>query len=114
MYLYINQAQYNELHAINNAMIINEQVVYNGVNYAPNGVIVYRFSESEFKAYDARCTHNHVEGHRLEIFDNYKAKCTVCGSSFELIYGSPLSGPANYSLLEYQTRLEGNTLYINN
>lgn len=113
-YIYLNQAQYNDLHAVNNAMIIDDKVLYNGVNYAPNGVIIYRFSDAEFKAYDATCTHNHEERHPIEIFDSYKARCTVCGSEFELIYGTPIKGPASYSLLEYKTRIEGNALYVSN
>lgn len=113
-YIYLNQAQYSPLHAVNNAMTIDNTVVYNGVNYAPNGVLIYRFSETEFKAYDARCTHNIENADPLKIFDSYKARCPVCGSEFELLYGSVIKGPAGYSLLEYQTRVEGNTLYVSN
>lgn len=101
--LYISQPQFSDLHAIGNSMLLKQEDVI-GRNYAEHGVIVYRVSEGEFKAFDARCTYKPQEQHRLEITDDFVvAKCTECGSEFVLVYGSPSKGPATIPLREYNT-----------
>ncbi len=112
--IYVNQAQFSDLHAIGNSMILKEEDVI-GRNYAKHGVIVYRFSEDEFKAFDARCTYEPKEQHRLEITDDYVvARCTDCGSEFILVYGAPSKGPANMPLREYNTYFSGSILRVFN
>lgn len=80
------------------------------------GIIVYRFSPEEFRAYDRHCTFQidencqvTVDGSGIVAVDN---EC--CDSHFLLVDGAPIEGPANIGLHQYNTAFDGNTLSIFN
>lgn len=80
------------------------------------GIIVYRFSPEEFRAYDRHCTFQVNDGCRVNI-DQTGISATdneCCDSQFLLVDGTPIDGPANFGLHQYNTSFDGNTLFIFN
>jgi nitrite reductase/ring-hydroxylating ferredoxin subunit len=80
------------------------------------GIIIYRFSPEEFRAYDRHCTFLVDEYCRVSV-DNtqitaHDADC--CDSKFLLVDGAPIDGPANIGLHQYNTSFDGNSLLIFN
>jgi nitrite reductase/ring-hydroxylating ferredoxin subunit len=69
------------------------------------GIIVYRASIDEFKAFDRHCTWNVGNFDRVVMEeDNIIARDTDgCGSSFIITDGSAVDDPAFVPLTEYQT-----------
>lgn len=82
------------------------------------GIIVYRFSQDEYLAYDRTCTYLPDRADSRVGLDStlINAVDSSCGSKFELNSGSALKGPASAPLQRYITSLNetGNTLYIKN
>ena len=68
------------------------------------GIIVYRHSIDEFTAFDRACPYHPNEPDALvRVFDPPLAVDTLCGSTFELIYGSVVIGPSQHPLRQYRT-----------
>ncbi len=80
--------------------------------YDYNGIVVYRLSEDEFRAFDRTCTYNISE--RIVVEEPPIAECKDCESSYLLIDGSVVDGPAIYPLRQYQARLDYPYVYITN
>jgi nitrite reductase/ring-hydroxylating ferredoxin subunit len=80
------------------------------------GIIVYRKAQAEFKAFDRNCTYNPTDSCAIVELDSNLSSvvCRCCNSKFYLIDGSVNRGPANTSLKEYRTSLQGRDLYISN
>ena len=80
------------------------------------GIIVYRISNNEFKAYDRHCTFNPSSTCALVSVDanNITATDDCCGSTFSLMNGSVTSPPAPAPLKEYVTSFDGSILRITN
>lgn len=80
------------------------------------GIIVYRYSQDQFKAYDRHCPYDATSTCALVSVDanNIEASDPCCGSRFLLSSGQPLAGPSGYPLKEYQTSFDGNILRIYN
>jgi len=70
------------------------------------GIIVYRLSMDEFRAYDRACPH---EPHAANCLVSISASSAVlaeddcCGSVFILTDGSVLEGPSDFPLKAYRT-----------
>ncbi|MBP9151894.1 MAG: hypothetical protein KBF73_06390 [Flavobacteriales bacterium] len=80
------------------------------------GIIVYRFSPEEFRAYDRHCTFMVDDNCRVTM-DNTDISATdteCCDSQFLIIDGAPIDGPAAIGLQQYNTDYDGNTLFIFN
>lgn len=80
------------------------------------GIIIYRLSPDEFRAYDRHCTFQVEDGCVTDV-DNtnitaFDADC--CSSKFLIVDGAPIDGPANIGLQQYNTQFNGNTLLITN
>ncbi len=68
------------------------------------GIIIYRTSDSEFKAYDRACPfHPHEDNAFVRVDQAWLATCPECGSMFELNFGSVVDGPSKHPLREYRT-----------
>ncbi len=68
------------------------------------GVIVYRLSFEEFTAFDRACPHHPFDSDALvRVFDPPLATDTLCGSTFLLLDGSVVQGPARHPLRQYRT-----------
>ncbi len=107
----LNKAEFN-------SFIIGTHVFITGGG-SGLGIVVYRLSQNEFKAYDRMCTSKtHNEWVRLTDSPNSTIllECQECGSRFSLIDGSVNKGPAYFYLTEYQTYYNQtlNTLWITN
>lgn len=80
------------------------------------GLIVYRSSPTEFKAYDRHCPYQPENQCRLIVDESeIMARDTACCHSAYLITdGSPTEPPAALSLQQYHTSFNGTTLRIYN
>jgi len=92
---------------------------YGGYEYftgGVNGVVVYRLDEWSFYAFDRACSFDwdnpdswlwmHPNG--IMLVDS------CCGSVFNILDGSVISGPARYPLRQYYTRYDGWQLRVYN
>jgi hypothetical protein len=79
------------------------------------GIIIYRFSDVEFRAFDRACpVHPYDECAIVRVTDPPLANDDCCNSTFLLIDGSPVSGPARHPLKEYRTFLNYPWLQVSN
>ena len=80
------------------------------------GIIVYRFSPDEFRAYDRHCTFMVDENCRtsMDNSDITSVDTECCDSKFLIVDGAPIDGPAAIGLHQYNTQFDGNTLLIYN
>lgn len=92
---------------------------YGGYMYFTGGVagiVVYRLDNTTFFAYDRACPYDWeehdawiwVEESGLTLIDRH------CGSRFNILDGSVISGPAKYPLKMYRTRYDGMILKVYN
>lgn len=92
---------------------------YGGYEYFTGGVagvIVYRLDETTFFAYDRACPYDWqdpdswlwVDESGLLIIDS------CCGAKFNILDGSPISGPTSLSLKHYKCRYDGMSLLVYN
>lgn len=92
---------------------------YGGYEYftgGVNGIVVYRLDEWSFYAFDRACSYDwenpdswlwmHPNG--IMLIDS------CCGSVFNILDGSVVSGPARYELRQYYTRYDGWQLRVYN
>ena len=80
------------------------------------GIIVYRASPDEFRAYDRHCTFLVEDGCQTSVdnTDITAVDSDCCLSKFLIVDGAPIDGPANIGLQQYNTQFNGNTLWITN
>ncbi len=79
------------------------------------GIIIYRQSVDEFRAFDRACPyHPHDDCAIVRVYDPPVAKDTCCGSRFLLIDGSVVTGPAQHPLREYRTYYNHPYLQVTN
>ena len=85
-------------------------------NQGYNGLIIYRFSNFEYYAYDKSCTYEPLTScAEIDSINSSLAICSCCNSVFLLDQnGSVANGPAILPLKKYSTFLEGNMLFISN
>lgn len=86
------------------------------INGGSRGIIIYRVSNEEFKAYDRHCTYDSGNSCALVSVDgtNITGMDDCCGSTFILTDGSVTKGPASLPLKQYQTSFDGAVLRIFN
>lgn len=111
--------KFTDLHAIGNSVIITSE--YAGIRsagYDYNGIIVYRFSENEFYAFDRTCPFNIGKSISV-ITENASdpiAECPECGSEYVLpSFAFPTEkGPSRVPLKQYNTNFDGVTISVYN
>lgn len=105
--LYINNPSYVKLSTVGGWLYVNGGV---------RGILVYRSSTSEFKAYDRNCTYQSADACATLFVDNtdIMAVDTCCGSQFLIVDGSIIKGPAAVPLKQYNTTFDGSLLHIYN
>lgn len=86
------------------------------INGGSRGIIIYRVSNEEFKAYDRHCTYDSDNNCAQVSVDasNITAVDDCCGSTFILTDGAVTKGPASLPLKQYQTSFDGSVLRIFN
>ena len=105
--IYTNDPSFNE---------ISVPGTWTYVNGGSRGIIIYRVSNSEFKAYDRHCTYDSRNSCALVSVDatNITATDNCCDSEFLLVDGSVIKNPASLPLKQYQTSFDGAVLRIYN
>ena len=82
-----------------------------------NGIIIYRYDDQVFYAYDRTCTFQPSKNCAVEIDDSgWLPSCPCCQSQFIITFnGSPTeNSKAMLSLKQYHTRISRGVLYISN
>ncbi len=106
--IYVNNPSYINLNSIG-----GWQYISGGVR----GILLYRSSSSDFKAYDRNCTYqpsNSCATVRVDNSNLIVSDSSCCNSKFSIIDGSVLQGPASLPLKTYNTSFDGNVLHIFN
>ena len=104
----LNSPENISLSALGGSLVIENQ--------AYNGLIIYRFSNYEYHAYDKSCTYEPLTAcAEIDSINSSLAICSCCNSVFLLDQGgSVANGPAILPLKRYSTFLDGNMLFISN
>lgn len=108
--IYPNSTEYQELNTVTGW-------VYLTAPRPSRGIIVYRSSLNQFKAYERTCPHDPQEPGAILQVDKETvlfAYDTVCNSRFILTNGTPFDGPSKCPMREYRTSYDGNRLRIYN
>jgi hypothetical protein len=116
-YIYPNSTQYLPLNSVGG-------YAYVTANEPSRGIIIYRATLDEFKAFERtptykpdsccitepvlKCTRLIVDESALFADD------TCSGSRYFLLDGSVVQGPASYPMVQYNTRFDGEVLYVFN
>ena len=85
--------------------------------FGSKGLIIYHRDSEDYVVYDRNCTYNGfaADCNTLTVEQDLGiAKDACCGSKFNLQTGLVQQGPATFGMVQYQTDLQGNTLYISN
>ncbi|MDD2562672.1 MAG: hypothetical protein PHU27_00455 [Salinivirgaceae bacterium] len=87
-----------------NSFVINTSIHITG-GASGLGIVVYRYSQNEFKAYDRMCpSTTHQDWIKLINKENSVfMECPECKSRFYLFDGSVIQGPAQFYMSEYST-----------
>ena len=98
--------------------------VYLYANPPSRGIIVYRMTQDEFKAYERTPTYKPDSCSIFEPVEKFTkivvdesgimAIDTCSGSQYILLDGSVAVGPATYPLFAFRTSYDGETLHIYN
>ncbi len=101
-----NLAQYNDLNFIGGW-------IYLDGGY--NGILVYRATNEDFKAYDRQAPYQVINDCQIRVDSSDVVVEDTCSGSLWLLQdGQILNGPAAFPLKEYQTYFDGIMLSITN
>jgi hypothetical protein len=79
------------------------------------GIIIYRNNIDQFTAFDRHAPYNAEEGCRVFVLeDDITLKDECSESSWLILDGSLISGPAEQPLKQYSTQFSGSTLRVYN
>lgn len=81
------------------------------------GIVVYRISLDEFRAFDRACPYENYRSSSIvdvESSNTTAIDSNACGSRFVLLDGSVLKGPATTPLHQYNAVYDGQYLHIYN
>jgi len=102
----IESPQYNALNAIHGWVFLSGGF---------RGIIIYRWTIDEFRAFDRACPHHPFEDcGRITLVDPPRALCPCCESTYLLLDGSVFSGPSRFPLKQYRTYFEHPWLIVSN
>jgi nitrite reductase/ring-hydroxylating ferredoxin subunit len=103
---------------VNDPAYLNLQTVggWEYISGGSRGIILFRASQDEFKAYDRHCTFQPSSTCAIVSVDanNITASDNCCGSTFILTDGSVTKPPANFPLKQYNTSFDGSIIYVSN
>jgi hypothetical protein len=117
-----NSTIYQQLNTPGGWLYLDEQPgIY--IPYGSRGVIVYRLSMNEFKAYERQspdypfqcCEETKQNCPKLVVGGNYPfAKDTCNGNLYQLLDGSLFDGDGIYPMIEYNAMYDGSVLHVFN
>ena len=86
------------------------------INGGSRGIVIYRLSLDDFRAYDRHCTYQPTDacGKVSVNASQIMAVDSCCGAEFVLTDGSVAKQPASRPLTQYTTSYDGNRLLITN
>jgi nitrite reductase/ring-hydroxylating ferredoxin subunit len=86
------------------------------INGGSRGIVIYRLSLDDFRAYDRHCTYQPLDacGKISVNASQIMAVDSCCGAEFVLTDGSVAKQPASRPLTQYTTSYDGNRLLITN
>lgn len=95
---------------------LNHDGGYEYLTGGVRGIIVYRLNNYTFKAYDRACPYDWEEPDSwLWVDPSGLMVCdSCCGSLFNIIDGTVVSGPARFPLKYYRATFDGMLLRIHN
>ena len=104
---YLSQPDFAPLTSINNTVKVANY------GYRRHGVLVYRYTEDTFYAFDATCPRDLNDGSVVISNDNpWEAVCPICKTVYSLMnYGSTSNG---LPLKRYQTSFNGTVVSVYN
>lgn len=116
--IYPNSTEYIQLNNVGGWAYVT-------ANEPSRGIIIYRMSIDEFRAYERTPTHkpdsccvyyeNYAECTRLIVDESaFFALDTCSGTKYLLLDGSIVEGPASYPMIQYNTQYDGEILYVYN
>jgi len=107
LYIHTNDPMFIDLNAVGGWIYLTG---------GSRGIIVYRSSNTDFKAYDRHCTYQPTNSCALVSVEvnNITGLDDCCGSRFLLADGSVSNGPATIPLKQYRTTFDGSVLHIFN
>lgn len=116
--IYPNSTQYLQLNNVGGWAYVT-------ANKPSRGIIIYRLSIDEFMAYERTPTYkpdscciyyeNTADCTRLIVDQSsFFAIDTCAGTKYLLIDGSIIEGPGSYPMVKYNTRFDGETLFVYN
>jgi hypothetical protein len=108
-YVNLDLPEFTSLNAINNAVKVANQ------GYDKNGIIIYRYTQDEFLAFDATCPQHITTSISVDLDDGGAAgtgTCSHCGVVYRFFnMGYPDEG---YPLKRYSVTVSGRILRITN
>ncbi len=90
-----------------NLQIVEGSVIVTG---GYDNVVVYRYTTSQFTAFDCCCPYDGATNSKAVVQLNsnkFSMTCPVCGSTFNLSDGSVIKGPSKCSLKPYVASFDG-------
>lgn len=106
--VFLSDPEFATLQTIGNSVFVTGGV---------SGIVIYRYSQTEFSAYDRCCTYKPSDRCAVlpDTSNTLFLYCPCCGSRFSIIDGSLQSGPAERALTSYSTYFDqNNTLQVTN
>lgn len=79
------------------------------------GVVIFRFSLTDFKIYESACPHDFTDPQAIvqKVKGEPFVVCPVCKTKYNLLDGSVVSGVSKYGLLEYHYSYDPQTGVLN-
>ncbi|MCR4680017.1 MAG: hypothetical protein K5636_00185 [Bacteroidales bacterium] len=104
-YIYPNDVMYYQLNTYGGYIYLTGGV---------NGIIVYRLDEWNFNAFDRACSYDWKEQESWLFVapDGLRLIDSLCGSTFNILDGNVLGGPAKYPARRYNTHFDGMRLRV--
>jgi nitrite reductase/ring-hydroxylating ferredoxin subunit len=86
--------------------------------YDSNGIIIFRYSDDEFYAYDRTCPYDYEinkKSVKVNVVDEIYALCPSCGTEYGLTAnGTPAKGIGRYPLKNYRAAFDGLNVFVSN
>jgi len=89
---------------------------YKYFNAGYRGILVYRILPDQFMVFERCCPYDPEKaGAQIKVDHSVlTATDSVCNYKFNMLDGTPISGPSNFALVQYRFSYDGDALHIYN